>query len=217
MMYVYGLADRQARPLRAAGHAIEFVAVEGVYAVVEKRDTRLAVSEAALRTQHEIVRRIAARVEALLPARFGSLVDEAELAQVVRQRRSAIREALDLVRGREQMTVRVFTDTLPAARQAGAATGVPATTGTSYLQARRAVAAGCPIPDSVADIDAAVAHLVVARRAEPGQGHVAATLYHLIERGRAPAYLEALDPIRQRTLTVSGPWPPFAFVPELWP
>jgi hypothetical protein len=216
MIYVYGLADRRAAPLKAAGHAIRFVEVEGVFAAVESMTERPAVSEETLRAQHEIVSRLATRVDALLPARFGALVDEAELAAVVRQRRGAIQAALDLVRGRVQMTLRLFADGPPELPLAP----VPppaARTGTSYLQQRRAAAAGQPVPAEVSRIDAAVAHLVLARRDEPGRGRVALAVYHLIERDSEPAYLEALAPLRGETMTVSGPWPPFAFVPELWP
>ena len=107
-LYVFALAAGKAGPFSAAGHRIEFVKADAVYAAVERLDERPAVSEAALRTQHDIVARIAAKVDAILPARFGSLVDVEELERVVALRREAIRDALDLVRGRVQMTVRLF-------------------------------------------------------------------------------------------------------------
>lgn len=217
MIYVYGLADRRAAPLKAAGHAIRFVEVEGMFAAVENMTERPAISEETLRAQHEIVARIASRVDALLPARFGALVDEMELAAVVRQRRGAIEAALDLVRGRVQMTLRFFADRPPELPLEPLPSQQTARTGTSYLHQRRAAAAGQPVPPEVSRIDAAVAHLVLGRREERGRGRVALALYHLIERGSEPEYLDALAPLRGETLTVSGPWPPFAFVPELWP
>jgi hypothetical protein len=59
-------------------------------------------------------------------------------------------------------------------------------------------------------------------RAEHAQRHDAppllASVYHLIDRGSAPAYLDAvaasaaaLAPTRA---VATGPWPPYAFAPE---
>ncbi len=131
---MFALAAGKAGTFSAAGHRIEFVKADAVYAAVERLDERPAVSEAALRAQHDIVARIAAKVDAILPARFGSLVDVEELERVVALRREAIRDALDLVRGRVQMTVRLF-DAEAAVPLAHAATA--ARSGTEYLQARR--------------------------------------------------------------------------------
>jgi hypothetical protein len=215
-LYVFALAGRKARPFSTAGHRIEFVDAAGVYAAVERLDAGPAVSEAALRTQHDIVAQIAGKVDAILPARFGSFVDAEELERVVALRRDVIAEALDLVRGRVQMTVRVFeAEGQPALMPAGSAA-----TGTAYLEGRRRVAAARARP-LVEAIEAAVASIVVAARTEPGQGRAAATIYHLVDRADLGKYKRALAaagaPPAAGTLTVSGPWPPFGFVPDLWP
>jgi hypothetical protein len=219
-LYVFALADRKARPFRAAGHRIEFVSVDDVYAAVERVDERPAVSEAALRTQHEIVARIAAKVDAMLPARFGSLVDVQELERVVALRRDAIRDAFDLVRGRDQMTVRLFDAGVRAAPPSVVRAGTDAATGTDYLQKRRQAAPMRARPPTVAAITAAVRDIVAAERFEPGEGRVAATVYHLIERAAVDQYTKRLTGLQStlepEALRVSGPWPPFAFVPELW-
>ena len=217
-LYVFALAAGKAGTFSAAGHRIEFVKADAVYAAVERLDQRPAVSEAALRTQHDIVARIAAKVDAILPARFGSLVDVEELERVVALRREAIRDALDLVRGRAQMTVRLF-DAEAAVPLARAATA--ARSGTEYLQARREAAAGRALPQPVAAITAAVKDIVAAERSEAGQGRVAATIYHLVDRAAVEKYKKRLAAIPpgpdQQMMSVTGPWPPFAFVPELWP
>jgi len=217
-LYVFALAAGKAGTFSAAGHRIEFVKADAVYAAVERLETAPAVSEAALRAQHDIVARIAAKVDAILPARFGSLVDTEELERVVALRRQAIRDALDLVRGRAQMTVRLF-EAEAAVPLAHAATA--ARSGTEYLQARREAAAGRALPLSVAEITAAVKDIVAAERSEPGQGRVAATIYHLVDRAAVDQYKKRLAGIPPRPdpqmISVSGPWPPYAFVPELWP
>jgi hypothetical protein len=53
-----------------------------------------------------------------------------------------------------------------------------------------------------------------------GERGVVATLYHLVARGRSVEYHGALEPLRAGFpgpgFIVSGPWPPFAFAPDLW-
>jgi gas vesicle protein GvpL/GvpF len=216
---VLALTGEAAEPFVEAGHRIEFVTCDTLYAAVERVEGRPALSEEALRTQHAIVAQIARRVEAVLPARFGSVVDADELARLVARRREAIAQAIDLVRGRVQMTVRLFTTSARAAAPVQPPDG-GRVSGTAYLQERRSAAAPV-LPAEVGEISAAVRHLVVRERAEPGQGHVAATVYHLVDRAKIEPYAAAIEAVRPQvgndTLTVSGPWPPFAFTPELWP
>jgi hypothetical protein len=215
-LYVFALAGEKARPFTTAGHRVEFVDVDGVYAAVERLDARPVVSEAALRAQHDIVAQVAGRVDAILPARFGSFVDAEELARVVALRRDVIAEALAVVRGRVQMTVRLFeAEGHPVPPLRGSAA-----TGTAYLEDRRRVAAGRALPQAAA-VAAAVKHIVAAARTEAGHGHVAATLYHLVDRADLGKYTHALSIFETSpgtgTLTVTGPWAPFGFVPDLWP
>jgi len=219
-LYVFALAGRKTGGFTTAGHRIEFVKADAVYAAVERLAERPAVSEAALRTQHEIVARIAAKVDAILPARFGSLVDLAELERVVALRREAIGDALDLVRGRVQMTVRLLDAEARAAAAPLAHAVTAAASGTEYLQARRQAAVRS-LQQAVAAITAAVKDIVAAERSEAGQGRVAATIYHLVEHAAVAGYRKRIAGIPpgpdDQTMSVSGPWPPFAFVPELWP
>jgi hypothetical protein len=216
-LYVFGLAGQKAAPFVAAGHRIEFVKADDVYAAVERVSRPPAVSEETLRTQHEVVAHIAGRVEALLPARFGAFVDARELRALVAGRREAILEALALVQGRTQMTARLLGPELPAAV-------VPAetraTTGAEYLANRRATVASPPMPAALRAVADAVRGIVVTERAEAGRGRVIATLYHLLDRDLVADYKAALAPIPPLTgdlaLSVTGPWPPFAFAPDLW-
>jgi hypothetical protein len=218
-VYVFGLVDAKAGGFTEAGHRIEFVPAGAVYAAVERLGERPAVSEEALRAQHRIVERIAAKVEAVLPARFGSLVDLEELERVVALRREAIRDALELVRGRTQMTVRLLDGVARAPVAARGHRGAEAASGTEYLQARRQAGVRV-LPPAVAAVTAAVRDIVAAERSEAGEGRVAATVYHLVAHTGVQRYrkrLAAVQPGDQQTLSISGPWPPFAFVPELWP
>jgi len=214
-LYVFALTRDVADPLEFEGHQIEFIGVSGLGAAVERVTTRPQVSEAALRTQHEIVMRISTHVDDLLPARFGAFVDDRELEEIVAIRRSAIAEALDLVHGRVQMTIRIR-ETAPSAGRADRSGSGTATTGTAYLEARRAAAVHT-VPPGVASMTAAVGHLVAAERSESGQGQSVRSIYHLIERRHVDEYRAALSRVASSIITVSGPWPPFAFAPDLWP
>lgn len=216
-LYVYALVDERLPRASVHGHRIESVAVGGIYALAERTDRMPPVSEEALREQHAIVMRLAERAHAILPARFGSLLEDDELARVVAHRRDRLQAALDLVRDREQMTVRLIgaTDRTPQT-EAPAKSGASA--GTRYLEQRRA-AAGYPLPDAVARLSASMRADVVAEKAEPGRHGVRAVLYHLIQRGTSAAYCGRLAQVSSGAapfeVTVSGPWPPFAFTPEL--
>jgi hypothetical protein len=229
-LYVYALTDRAGAAFRIDGHTIEFEKVGGIYAAVERVAGRPPISEAALRSQHAIVSRLAEASPAVLPARFGAFVDRAELARVVELRRDALDRALDLVRGRVQMTVRVSSAEAAGGRDGdqdpGAAphdvTG-PARvskTGTLYLLERKAAVGPRLEPELIAEIDTAVETLTAATRAERGNGRTLATLYHLIDREAPAAYRRAMADVERRltryTVAVSGPWAAFAFAPELW-
>jgi hypothetical protein len=212
-LYVYALTDRPAAPFDVAGQQVDFIDIGDVFAAATTMTAMPKLSEAALREQHDIVAAIAARVEAILPARFGSLVAHDELERIVALRREAIAEALALVAGREQMTLRVFGDPQPPQLERA----LSVTTGTEYLQQR---AAGLNLPASVRSLVDAVRPLIRAERLVRGEGGVMATLYHLVTRGASVPYRDALEPLRAAFpgpgFIVSGPWPPFAFAPELW-
>jgi hypothetical protein len=212
--YVYALMDSHLAPLRVFGRTIEITPVEDVFVAAARVDDVPEVSEKVLREQHAIVTRLATRASAILPMRFGALVDDETLQQAVASHRASVHDALSLVRGREQMTVRLFGDPCsgPAAN-----TG-PVRSGTEYLQRRLSVMELAGLPE-LAVIRRAVTHLVAAERSEAGRGTLRATMWHLIDRGRSRRYRSALAPLAPTLLplqiAVTGPWPPFAFAPEL--
>lgn len=212
-IYVYAVTGSAAAPFEAGGRRIEFIDVAGVHAAITTVAAMPRLTEEALRGQHDVVGELAARVDAVLPARFGSLVEAAELERVIALRREAIAEALALVAGREQMTVRVFGEAESPVRPPS-----PAPSGTAYLQSR--ADADRALPDLVRPLVDAVRPLVKAERLVRGERGVVATLYHLVPRGRSVEYQEALEPLRAGFpgpgFIVSGPWPPFAFAPDLW-
>jgi gas vesicle protein GvpL/GvpF len=214
-VYVFALASESHEPFEFAGHAIESIEMQGVHVLVERGHRPPAVSEQALRDQHEVIAHLHGRLDALLPARFGAFLDARELEAIVQQRRGAILEALQLVRGRSQMTIRLLAaEPAPTVRPVLA--GSRAATGTEYLESRRASLSA--LPPALSAVAEAVRGIAVAERFETARGGAAAMLYHLVATRQIAAYRDRFADVASthRTLTLTGPWAPFAFTPELW-
>jgi hypothetical protein len=212
-VYVYALAARGLpRRFTLGSHALQALPVADVDAVVEPRAAPPPPSEESLRAQHALVVDLADRVSALLPVRFGTLVAASELEARLSRARETLRPALERVAGRRQMTLRIVAG--PAAKPRKPSR---ASSGTAYLNERRG-----PTADTgahVAAVRRAVGRFVVEERIDRGEGAVRTVIFHLVNRSRLAEYraaLEAVAPtLRPARLIVSGPWPPFAFVPEL--
>jgi hypothetical protein len=212
-LYVYALAEPglPAR-IRVRGHVLRTLSIGRVAAVVEPRDASPPADVEVLQEQHDLVVRLAGRTRALLPVRFGALVTERHLRRTLAEHAASISSALERVRGRCQMTIRVFGTpdaSLPAVNRTG---------GAAYLRSRRARARHRP-----AEVDAiqrALAPLVADERIEAGRETLRVTVFHLVPDREVDAYREqarrlhaVLAPSR---LAVTGPWPPFAFSPGLF-
>ena len=224
-LYVYAVVEADAR-VAGAGldeEPLRLVPCGDLAAVVGEMPDTPAVDARTLRGHDAVVRAVAQHADAILPARFGCFVkDETALRDAVTPRARELTEALRLVRGCEQMTVRVYGTeaATPAADEpttAGPAAG--ARPGTDYLvnrQRDRRRARQVPELDPVRP---ALATIV---RDERAQRHrtppLLASVYHLIERGQAATYQETLTRAAASLggvrLTASGPWPPYAFAPE---
>jgi gas vesicle protein GvpL/GvpF len=218
--YVYALLAEAPRGDAGAGLGAEplrFVPIDGVLAAVGDMAAAPVVTSDTLRAHDAVVRRLAAAVDAILPVRFGTLLDgESALAEAIAGRAPRLREALALVAGREQMTLRVFgeaaaTDAAPLADDLGP--------GARYLEERRRrTRRDADVPE-LAPLRRHLGPLV---RAEQAQRHDAppllASVYHLIERGRAAAYLDAVaggaEALAPTRAVATGPWPPYAFAPD---
>lgn len=204
------------RAIRVNRRRLQLVPVGPILAAVEPIDAAPPLSEAALRAEYALVIRLFQRFPAVLPVRYGAVVEPAELRRVVAARQQMLTRALDAVNGRAQMTVRVF-DPRPAE---GSPQTRPSRTGAAYLRGRRAAARPAP-PAIVHRIRRAVKPLVTLERLDAGRGGVRASLHHLIAQSQARRYRALVDVVVGRAasprVTVTGPWPPFAFTPDLWP
>lgn len=201
------------------GEPLRLVAPAGLRAVVGALPgAPPAPAPAALREHDAAVRRLEGLAGAVLPARFGQVAaDEAALAERVGPRVDALRRALDLVRGREQMTLRLFGPLQAAAAPAGDPADAGLGPGARYL-ARRRAALG--VPEAAGLLEALGARVRATRVERPaaGAGELLASVYHLVDRGAADGYraqVEALAPgLAPRRVRVSGPWPAYAFAGE---
>jgi hypothetical protein len=213
VLYFYGLRERAPRDTEPAAHAgLTWLPGDGWAAAAKRVTAPPEPSPQSLRDHDETARRAAAGA-AFLPARFGQVFDSAAgLARSVAAQEAAVREALALVRGCVQMTLRLF-GTPPPAEPLPAAPGRGP--GTRYLAMRRAAVA--PPPEVVA-LRGFLGGLVRAERWLPGRNPgFLGTLTHLVPSESLDAYRRAVaEPVGSvRSIHRSGPWLPYAFAPEL--
>jgi hypothetical protein len=94
------------------GEAVECLDIDGIVAAGGWIARTPEVARDTLFAQDRVVRDLHARAAALLPMRFGSsLDDERSVREFVERRRIVLQEQLALVKGREQMTLRIFNET----------------------------------------------------------------------------------------------------------
>jgi hypothetical protein len=209
-LYVLALTDTPLGSWTAGGRRLQTADYDGLHVIYERRAAPPPMDDAELRAQHGLVVAIAILARAVLPARFGSIIERRELTTLLRRHDVEIRAALALVRDRVQMTVRVLG--APGKRPAPPR-GRP-TSGRDYLERAR-LAASPPLPRQAQRFLSAVQPHVVSERREHGAGRLLATLYHLVDVRALSRYSKASGK-RIPGVVISGPWPPFAFSPQLW-
>jgi len=169
------------------------------------------VTPTALRRHDAALRRLSARAGAVLPVRFGTVVaDVPSLARALAPRAAGLREALALVAGHEQMTLRVYGEPASGDDESENAGGA----GQRYL-ARRLRAQRTPEVDP---LRRALRGLVIAERVERhDRPPLLASVYHLVRRGDSERYLATVAAASGRLdvrVSPSGPWPAYAFAPD---
>lgn len=215
-MYVYAVLELPMAVPRRLRTIVEVMPVAGVFVALERMAEWPRLSEDALRRQHDIVVALHRSTDAILPVRFGALLDVDELTEVMRLRRRILARALARVRGREQMTIRIFGPRSAPQRDSG----IASSSGIDYLR-QRAASARPALTAGAKRIVEAVASLATAQTIDAGRGEVQVTINHLVRRGVEARY-RRLVMSRAATMTpapkvaVSGPWPPFAFAPDIW-
>ncbi|MEO6237989.1 MAG: GvpL/GvpF family gas vesicle protein [Vicinamibacterales bacterium] len=211
--YVFALVDRPPSPRLGGGISgpLSMRKLAGAFAVVERRADVPPVAFGTLKKHQAVVSRLARQVPAILPVRFGTLLEAPELDEALDERDSEIADAFDLVRDRVQFTWRASR----RSRRAAPARA-PVASGTEYLR-RAARQANPPPPAVFKPLRATLASLTVRQRYQPGTGTMPESLYHLVAKHDVGRYTEAAAalPDTSAALTMSGPLPPFAFAPEI--
>ena len=211
---VYALAlrpDRRISLTGLAGERLRAVTIGRVAAIVGELARPPKPTPATLRKYSEVVQSLSDRFPALLPARFGTCVqDLIELTFILQSRQHTLLRNLRDVRGRVQMTGRIIRS--PTTNGRVPPSHASADSGAAYLRARAAEVASEKDVAGFGPVRAAVRRWVRDERVEK-QGPVA-SVYHLVPRGQAEKYRRTLEHAARKAglrLTVTGPWPPYAF------
>lgn len=224
-LHVFAIVRRSLRRVslgRVNGVSLRAVNAGAIAAIVADVDGAPVLSLRALRSHDQVVRRIARLAPAVLPVRFGTVVDSERAVVLLLTTWSAdLRKALALVDRHQQMTLRLF------APDGGAARPLPPAApdesgprpGTRYLKRRQEAARAAQSAPELDPLREALAPIAAAERVvRHDRGPLILTAYHLIPRGAETAYRRALrrhtTALPHRTVW-SGPWPPYAFAPEL--
>jgi Gas vesicle synthesis protein GvpL/GvpF len=224
MIYLYALVDEEPSEPLGEGIANEPLRVlpQGrLAAVTGEIPERPRPDRETLERQDAVVRRLAGLFGAILPARFGeTFADEAALANRLAPREPEVAQALALVRGCVQMTLRVFGDPEPRPEPEPVSAGGP---GTRYLAARRREIERSHSLPEIEPLREALRPLLRAERIERHEaaGPLLGTAYHLVPSGEAGTYFTTLEAAKKRIggrrVAATGPWPPYAFAPEAVP
>ena len=218
--YVFALVD--AIPAERAGSGLSgplsLRKLDAGFAVVERRADVPPVAFGSLKKHQDVVTRLAGSVPAILPVRFGTLLEDDHFDEALEERDEEIADAFDLVRGRVQFTWRRSKAGSPAKALARGRTPAAGDrkSGTAYLrQAARASNPAAPAAFRV--LKSKLSPLIIAQRYQPERAALPEAVYHLVDRKKADRYSLAAAALTKTgaLLTVSGPFPPFAFAPEI--
>ena len=211
--YIFALVDAPPRVPGGRGFTSPLLLkrLPGCFAVLERRADVPPIEMGALKEHDRIVADVWKKVPAILPVRFGTLLELAELREMLVEREEELADAFAVVRDTAQFSWRSLHESRPAPRPAP---GRPAS-GTDYLR-RAARADGGPVPGRYAVVRKALAPLIVRERFQRAIPPRPERLYHLVARRQAGTYASAgRQLVTREMLAFTGPWPPYAFAPVI--
>jgi hypothetical protein len=225
MIHVYAVTDTVDPGVAVHGLAenpVEVLDVDGLgVAVTRHESSSVPPSTDAILAHAEVCDVLQQAGCTVLPVRFGArYADEAALRDAVAERHEAFLAALEHVRGRVEIGVRVA-DAHGTADDSQPAPAEPASSGAAYLQRRSAEererlaskAAAQAVADEIHEFlrDGAV-DATVKVQATPGLVLSAAYLVPADDVGSFTARLAELSTGRSDVqLLCTGPWPPYHF------
>jgi hypothetical protein len=212
--YVFALVDTPPRGAKGKGLSgpLGLRRIPGGYAVVERRADVPPAEFGSLQRHQDVIAQLAARVPAILPARFGTLLDDDAMDEALDDRGEEIAQALAAVRDRVQFTWRRRGRTTRPAAGTAASRITAEPSGAEYLR-RLAKAAKPAPPPAWRTLRSKLAPLISAERYQPATASNPESLYHLVPRDAVVRYSTVAAALRHADdkLSLTGPWAPFAF------
>jgi hypothetical protein len=221
--YVFALVDEPpAKPGSGLRGRLAARRVPGGFAILERRADVPPPEFGTLKTHDAVLARLARHATAVLPVRFGTLMEWEEIEQALEDRDEEIASAFAQVRDRVQFTWRTGGRGAQSAGGAGGApgaqdaAGVSAASGAEYLRRAARAAAASP-PAAFGAVQKQLRPLTVAERYQAATPALPDSLYHLVDRDSVERYTLTAEKLASTNpvLHVSGPFPPFAFTPAL--
>jgi hypothetical protein len=218
--YIFALVDTPPRGAKGKGlsGALGLRRIPGGFAVVERRADVPPPEFGSLQRHQDVVGQLASRVPAILPVRFGTLLEDEAIDEVLLERGEEIAQAFDAVRDRVQFTWRrPSSRSAPRRSRAQPRLKEAEPSGAEYL--RCAARAAKPVPPAAwRPLRSKLAPLVFAERYQPATSTSPESLYHLVNRDTVARYTTVAAALMHADakLTMTGPWAPFAFTPEGW-
>ena len=216
--YVFALVDDMpaGKPGTGLSGPLGIHRIGSILAVVERRADVPPAEFGTLQRHQAVVTELASRVPAILPVRFGTLLETDALEEVLGEREGDVADGFDLVRDRVQFTWRrtQVRSTKTEVRSTKRTTTTELSGGEYLRQAARAVK---PAPPAAwRAIRSKLAPLVASERYQPASAATPESLYHLVGRTETQKYRLLADKLASSSpsVTVTGPFPPFAFTPE---
>lgn len=212
-LYLYALVEGAPRGFSARGVAnrpVKVARVAGFTALVTELAEGVDPSLKNLAAHDRVVRKAWRDAKAVLPIRFGTLVDDRRaLERALGKGQKDLRGALGELAHRAQFALRL----VGPREEASAA---PRSSGAAYLKAR---AKRHEVPELDAVVAAAGSFVRAQRSERPAAGPIVAAVFHLVDRQDARAYVRAVKrvphPAAPLRLVFAGPGPGWAFAPEV--
>jgi gas vesicle protein GvpL/GvpF len=207
-VYLYAITDNRQTHVPDGLHVIGVDGIAGVYGSPPEEELR--ATEATL-WAHEAVVEALMEGGAVLPARFGTVLESVDrLREELAARQEQFARGLDRVRGRVELGVRAVWP-----ERAGATTA--AESGRAYLE--RKVAEQRAAEDAVASVHEPLRRLAVEATARVEQTPCLTVIAaYLVDRGDVERFRDEAERLAHAlegvTLACTGPWPPYSFTDE---
>jgi Gas vesicle synthesis protein GvpL/GvpF len=207
-VYLYAITDGRAAQVPDGLHFLPVDGIGGVYGSAPEGELR--ATEANL-WEHEAVVEALMHDGAVLPARFGTVLESIDrLRDELVGRQEEFRRALDRVRGRVELGVR-------AVWPERAEVGTPADSGRVYLA--RKLGEQRAAADATSSVHDPLARLAVASTLRVEQSPCLTVIAsYLVDRDEVASFRREADRLARTldgvTLACTGPWPPYSFTGE---